>query len=380
MLPLKSRIFSALLILMLVITGCSTPQTKTPNPTSTIQTTATNKTTTTTTAQTITTTATPPTTTIPTATNDTAATGMATVFPTTVYMPGAAPYEPTGIELELFQYALSLINNDRQSAGLPPVTLAYNAAAQKHAQDMFDNYFGSHWGTDGLKPYMRYTQAGGLNNDGENSAYSGWDNPSDNPNNYQSINVREEIAYLQHIMMYDDAASNWGHRDTILNKFYTRVSLGIVYDNKRLALVQQFEGKYVEYYSAPAISNGNLSLLGRLTSVDIKINNISISYDPPLQTLTNTQLTSDSTYTDGYGLGDRLNFVIPPPPAGQQYANLPPNAIIAGKWEINDSGQFAIQANINASLSKGKGVYTIVIVAMINGESVNLTNYSIVIE
>jgi hypothetical protein len=245
---------------------------------------------------------------------------------------------------------------------------------------MFDNYFGSHWGTDGLKPYMRYTQAGGLNNDGENSAYSGWDNPSDNPNNYQSINVREEIAYLQHIMMYDDAASNWGHRDTILNKFYTRVSLGIVYDNKRLALVQQFEGKYVEYYSAPAISNGNLSLLGRLTSVDIKINNISISYDPPLQTLTNTQLTSDSTYTDGYGLGDRLNFVIPPPPAGQQYANLPPNAIIAGKWEINDSGQFAIQANINASLSKGKGVYTIVIVAMINGESVNLTNYSIVIE
>jgi hypothetical protein len=181
-------------------------------------------------------------------------------------------------------------------------------------------------------------------------------------------------------MMYDDAASNWGHRDTILNKFYTRVSLGIVYDNKRLALVQQFEGKYVEYYSAPAISNGNLSLLGRLTSVDIKINNISISYDPPLQTLTNTQLTSDSTYTDGYGLGDRLNFVIPPPPAGQQYANLPPNAIIAGKWEINDSGQFAIQANINASLSKGKGVYTIVIVAMINGESVNLTNYSIVIE
>jgi len=64
-------------------------------------------------------------------TNDTAATGMATVFPTTVYMPGAAPYEPTGIELELFQYALSLINNDRQSAGLPPVTLAYNAAAAK---------------------------------------------------------------------------------------------------------------------------------------------------------------------------------------------------------------------------------------------------------
>jgi len=63
--------------------------------------------------------------------------------------------------LELFQYVLSLVNTDRQTAGLPPVTLAYNSAAQTHAQDMFKNFYGSHWGTDGLKPYMRYTNAGG---------------------------------------------------------------------------------------------------------------------------------------------------------------------------------------------------------------------------
>jgi len=96
-----------------------------------------------------------------------------------------------------------------------------------------------------------------------------------------------------------------------------------------------------------------------------KINNISISYDPPLQALTNAQLTTDPAYTDGYSLGGRLISVIPPAPAGQQYVNLPSTAIIASKWEVNDSGQFAIQANINTALSKGKGVYTIVIVATI---------------
>jgi hypothetical protein len=180
-------------------------------------------------------------------------------------------------------------------------------------------------------------------------------------------------------MMYDDAGSNWAHRDTILNKSYTMVSLGIAYDGKRLAIVQQFERKYVDYYNAPAISNSNLTLLGKLTSADIKINNVSIAWDPPLQTLTNAQLTTDPAYTDGYSLGDRLNFVIPPAPAGQQYTNLSPQAIIAGKWEINNAGQFSIQANINPSLTKGKGVYTIVIVALINGESVNITNYSTVI-
>ncbi len=305
--------------------------------------------------------------------------GTTTVFPTTLYVPGAAPYKPTGAELELFQYALSLINTDRQSAGLPAVTLSYNSAAQKHAQDMFDNFFSSHWGTDGLKPYMRYTNAGGLNKEGETSCYSGWFNPSDNPNNYQVINVRDEIAALEHIMVYDDAASNWAHRDTIRSKAYTMVSLGIVYDGKRLALVQQFEGKFVDYYSAPMISNGNLTLLGRLASADIKLNNISIAYDPPSQKLTNTQLTSDPAYTDGYSPGERLNFVLSPPPAGQQYSDLPSNAIIAEKWEVNNLNQFSIQANISAALSKGKGVYTIVIVALINGESVNITNYSIAI-
>jgi len=306
-------------------------------------------------------------------------TGTSTIFPSAFYVPVAAPDKPTAAELELFQYELSLINTDRQTAGLPPVTLSFNAAAQKHAQDMFDNYYGSHWDTDGTKPYERYTFEGGLNSESENNAYSGWFNPSDNPAHYQAIDVRTEIASLEHTMVYDDAGSNWHHRDTILNKSYTMVSLGIAYDGKRLAIVQQFEGKFVDYYSAPVISNGNLNLLGKLTSTDIQINNVSIAYDPPLQTLTNTQLTTDPAYTDGYSLGDRLTFVISPPPAGQQYTNLPPQAIIAGKWEVNTSGQFAIQANISPALSKGKGVYTIVIVTLINGESINISNYSIVI-
>jgi len=80
-----------------------------------------------------------------------------------------------------------------------------------------------------------------LNKEGENSAYSGWFNPADDPNNYAPLNVRDEIASIEHIMMYDDAASNWGHRDTIMNKQYTRGKYRIAYDNKRLALVQQFD-------------------------------------------------------------------------------------------------------------------------------------------
>jgi len=85
-----------------------------------------------------------------------------------------AYFQPSGEQQELFEYALELINKDRRTAGLDPVVLNYNKAAQLHAEDMLDNLFLSHWGTDGFKPYMRYTAGGGINYEVENSAYSGW--------------------------------------------------------------------------------------------------------------------------------------------------------------------------------------------------------------
>ena len=56
---------------------------------------------------------------------------------------------------------LELINDERVSAGLNPVVLGDNAAAQLHAEASLENCFSSHWGIDGLKPYMRYSLAGG---------------------------------------------------------------------------------------------------------------------------------------------------------------------------------------------------------------------------
>ena len=85
---------------------------------------------------------------------------------------------------------------------------------------MFNNFYLSHWDTDGLKPYMRYTLAGGVNYEGENSAYSGWWDKTQDPNLYIEIDPKQELSDLEYQMMYDDAASNWGHRDNILNKWH----------------------------------------------------------------------------------------------------------------------------------------------------------------
>ncbi len=65
-------------------------------------------------------------------------------------------------------------------------------------------------------------------------------------------------------MMYDDARSDWSHRDIIINPWHKKVSIGIAYDEDSVALVQQFEGDYVEYYQPPEITGNMLTLSGKI--------------------------------------------------------------------------------------------------------------------
>jgi uncharacterized protein YkwD len=284
-----------------------------------------------------------------------------------IYTPDAAAMTPAETDVELFQYMLDLINKDRQAAGLNPVALNYNSAAQEHAQDMLDhNYQAAHWGTDGYKPYMRYTVAGGLSFEKENSAYSSSTN---------TIDPKTELKLLQWAMMNDDAASNWSHKETMLYKWNKMVNLGIAYNNHTLTLVQQFEGDYIEYSQPPALNGSTLSLTGHFTQPGFTLNNISIAYDERPQPLTTDQLNQPQYHH--YELGDRVGVILPPPPEGQIYQNLPSDTVIAGKGNFNYDGWFYIEADISRILSSGPGIYTVVLITQNNGEPVNMSNYSL---
>jgi uncharacterized protein YkwD len=289
-------------------------------------------------------------------------------FPTTLYKPAATPYVPGGTQKDLFQYVLELINKDRADQRLAPVELAYNAAAQKHAQDMLDNNYLAHWGTDGLKPYMRYTFEGGLNYENENSAYS---------NGNKQIDARTEIKALEYAMVYDDAASNWSHRDNIWNKMHKKVSLGVAYNQYSLAMVQQFEGDYVEYYQPPKIQGNVLSLSGRLKTAGMTLNNVAITWDPLPQNMTAAQLNTP-TYRS-YGLGSAMGQVFAPPPPNAKYNNLPDGSIVASKGQVKDD-VFWLEADISPILAKGPGVYNICLIVVTGGEANNFSNYSILIK
>ena len=288
-----------------------------------------------------------------------------TPFPTVVYKPEAAPYIPSGAELELFKYVLQLINTDRAAQNLPPVELTFNAAAQKHAQDMLANNYLAHWGTDGLKPYMRYTLEGGFNYEQENCALT---------TGNRQIDAKTEIRALEHDMVFDDAASNWGHRDNILNKLHKKVNIGLAYNNNNLALVQQFEGDYVEFYQPPTLKGKILTLSGHFKLAGLTLNNAAITYDAAPKPLTGAELTAGPYHS--YGLGPSLGQIFPPPPPNAQYNNLPAGSIIAAKGSVEDA-VFWLEADISPILAKGPGVYTLCLIALLNSQPNSFTNYSI---
>lgn len=233
----------------------------------------------------------------PTITPMTTNTAVPTNTPTPILTPETA-VSPDLRHLDEKTYMLELINAERTRAGLDPVVLGDNIAAQLHAEAALENCFASHWGIDGLKPYMRYSLAGGYQSNGENG--SGSDYCIKASDGYRAIrSINTEIS---------EAMEGWmdspGHRRNILDRWHKKVNIGLAWDRYNFLAYQHFEGDYVEYDELPSIQDNILSLSGR-TKNGARFDSdrdlgIQIYYDPPPHALTRGQVTR--TYCYGSGL------------------------------------------------------------------------------
>jgi len=226
---------------------------------------------------------------------------------------------------QLIQYALELINKDRVANGLLPVALGSNFAAQKHAEERLANKYCSHWDMDGMKPYMRYTLAGGVNYESENgfvteTIWFGEKDPS-----YRR-DPKEMLKRAQEGLM-----DSQYHKKNILNKWHKKVNLGIAYNEERLDLVQQFEGDYVDFSKLPTVSGNILSMAGKVTIGNIE--QVAVHYDSSPKPLSPEQLNVPP-YNYAYGLGEDIGTVVPPLPPGYFYTDLSSNDVIAMTWDI----------------------------------------------
>ena len=343
----------------------------------------------------------------------------ATATPAPTATPRAVNQTPPHLRhLKYKNYAVRLINEQRAGQGLEPVALGTNDAAQMHAEDALANCFSSHWGSNGLKPHMRYTLTGGRQYNSENVSGSNYCiKPSDG---YVAVSdVEVEIRKSS-----DGFFRSPGHRQNILRPQHKNVNIGLAWDRHNFKMVQHFEGDYVEYEKAPSIQGNVLSLKGRVKNgAGIGSEDglgVQIYYDRPPRRLTLGQLSR--TYCYGIGLevaalrepltggwyypDDEFTTtqtscpdpydVSPTAPAPRSHReagafwqsayntsqasptrNVTAPWITARTWDASSSN-FNVVADIGRVLQKhGPGVYTVVVWADIGGIGEPVSDYAI---
>ena len=223
--------------------------------------------------------------------------------------------DPTLRHLPLKQRMLTLTNQERQAAGVPPVRLGTNPAAQLHAEASLEGCYSAHWDQWGLKPNHRYTLTGGTGADAENG--HGSDYCIRAHENYTPItSMDDEIA---------DAVQGWmespGHRKTLLDPAHTVLDVGIAHDRYNTVMLQHFSSDYVAYRVHPHMdTTGTLRLEASTEGATLKIgktSSIQIYYDPPPRKLTRGQLS----YTYSLCNGLRIGHIVKPLPAGTFYTD-----------------------------------------------------------
>lgn len=206
-------------------------------------------------------------------------------------------------------YVLSLVNADRAQYHLPPLKLdaVASIAGQRHTDEMATKGFYSHWDTLGKKPWQRYNEAGGMNNDTENFAATYGSCKSKN-----SMFSPTELKHLEWLFMSEKPPED-GHRLQILHPAHNRVGIGLsTYadssGNSRICLVQEFIDEYGQYEKIPSIiSRGKpFRVAGRLYP-GLKIASISIHWEPDPKPMTLQELAN----TGPYSLPDSIASSLP---------------------------------------------------------------------
>ena len=175
------------------------------------------------------------------------------------------------------QRLLNQVNADRTAQGLNELKLDDLACkvANEHARDMAGGGFLSHWGSDGRKPFHRYSLAGGTAAVQENcSAAEDLDSVSPG----RVLNDLHDM----HQSMLNEKPPKDGHRKTILDPYHTHVGFGVGLNGRSLRLDELYLARYAQLdpVVTEARPGSNIRIAGRLLNANHFVNEIDVYYEP----------------------------------------------------------------------------------------------------
>lgn len=261
----------------------------------------------------------------------------------------------------LAAYALVVINQDRAANGTGPVVLDYNQAAQQHADSMLYYGYFSHFDTQGLKPYMRYSLLGGDGANYENVAYSYYSIP----HYLSTAAVEGAVQQLERSMVYNDSicCAN-GHKYNILDPLHNKVSIGIAYTSTHVYFDEEFENDYIGMnFTLTAANSSNpyyVTMTGYAVAGTPLPNSIYIGFDSLPAPETRTQLNNGP---HEYGPGALEGGVLPPSglfgSCGQFTSG---TTVCADTWKFSSKGVDIAFSLLDFIKHYGPGVYTVYLI------------------
>jgi uncharacterized protein YkwD len=239
---------------------------------------------------------------------------------------------------------LEVVNVERGLASLSP--LAHDEFADevetRHALEMVTGSFLSHWGSDGLNPYQRYSFAGGTDYTAENVS------ATDQIPSLKPERVALEFVSMN-IRMHNEKPPNDGHRRAILGPEATHVGFGLAINGNSLRLAELFVARYaeIEPISRTTRPGAKLTVKGKLLNRDHIFHQADVFYEPMPD---RNRVRSQAGHS--YGLPAEYVTLRPVLAVRMSY----PDRTV-GTIELGSHGQFRIPV----TLKDRPGIYTVVI-------------------
>ena len=265
----------------------------------------------------------------------------------------AAAFEPAA-RAAIRDEMLARINADRRAAGIPSVRLdpALSSAADRYCEQQLAERTVGHFGTDGLAPYVRYSQAGANDGIAENAV--AWSAKY----SFGSPDVLD-LARRSHAAMMAETPPGDSHRRTILDPHATHVAIGSAWSGGEFRLVQIFVRRYVEWTAPPprhARAGERIRAAGKAPA-GWDVAGVSIHWEPIPERLTRER----ANRIESYALPPASRELQPRrPPAPSDEKTL--SGWVAsggpeGSLVLAPAGGFSVAT----PLDRGAGIYTLVV-------------------
>jgi uncharacterized protein YkwD len=216
------------------------------------------------------------------------------------------------------KYMLKLINRDRAKQRSLPVVLDATATAvgQEHADEMAAYGYLGHWGLDGRKPFQRYTEAGGHDQDAENAAGCRLHHTKIELSKSQFF-TKKDLDSCES-SFFDEKPPQDGHRLNIIQPDHTAVGIGLTMGDRCLYCTQEFIDRYGYFSAIPHtikrgekfILNGKLVKGAHVDSVELR----SEDFPKPMSTdeinLTYSYNLPDGEVTEYFQYDDKYHMSV----------------------------------------------------------------------